>query len=401
MKKLAPLSLSFLLLASCGQNESNKPAALEQKQPVANAVDDGNSYAGRIRKTASQKQFTAFADANHNDPRIRRLCVSEDTFKSLSAAGVKHIFAEMIYPEMKPVIDLYTSGGISRKSMEFYFNHFLPILNPQTAISKADQTAIYMDMIDNARKYGMKLHATDHHEGHYTPEELKIYAEYVCNFSLMVVRNYDQNPGRRPEIESNIGGFLQFIQQNFDQLFPDQVKSYLQMHQDRKTRLEGLAQNIRTNRDLRVETARQLQSHSIIRITDLSALEREPVDGRVTDMLVKGLYVLERMKLDTNVAQRIKSAAGSDKAAIIYGGRHFYRHEGDIDSGLGSDNVSTIRIFSSQHPLTPIYKSTEQKTDFGLDIDFGTWSEKQGTSVSIQMPAGFKPTTASAPAPSP
>ena len=389
------------MLASCGRDGSDKPVTPEQKQPAASVAANENGFAGRIRAVAGQKQFTAFADANHHDPKIRRLCVSDDSFKALSAAGVKHLFAEMVYPEMKPVIDLYTSGGISRKSMEFYFNHFLPILNPQTAISKADQTAIYMDMIDNARKYGMKLHATDHHEGHYTQEELRIYAEYVCNFSLMVVRNYDQNPERRPEIESNLGGFLQFIQQNFDRLFPDQVKSYLQMHQDRKARFEGLAQDIRQSRDLRVETARQLQELSVITITDPSALEREPVDDRLTDMLVKGLYVLERLKRDPDVARRIQSAAGNDKAAIIYGGRHFYRHEGDIDSGLGVENVSTIRVFSSKHRLTPILKSTDQQPDFSLDVDLGTWGEEQGTAINIQMPAGFKPAAITAPTLSP
>ena len=118
-------------------------------------------------------------------------------------------------------------------------------------------------------------------------------------------------------------------------------------------------------------------------------------------MLVKGLYVLERLKRDPDVARRIQSAAGNDKAAIIYGGRHFYRHEGDIDSGLGVENVSTIRVFSSKHRLTPILKSTDQQPDFSLDVDLGTWGEEQGTAINIQMPAGFKPAAITAPTLSP
>jgi hypothetical protein len=117
-----------------------------------------------------------------------------------------------------------------------------------------------------------------------------------------------------------------------------------------------------------------------------SSLSPELVD-RMNNLANKigKIKVEERQTMNGELAEFISQKAGSDKAAILYGGLHFDQPK-DLDEYLGEEKITTVALLSSANQKYSSEIPMRDLPDYAYFTDTGQATQKQtvcGEAVKI------------------
>jgi len=246
------------------------------------------------RALENPPQFIAIADTNHRDLSIPAAVASPTTIAVLAAAGTKHLFIERS-ASMQPLADAVAAGTLSRDDFitQMTNKYHLNFQKKPEEIRLAH--SITFDMITNAKAKGIKVHYIDSqtYAVRRTPEAIA-WREAFDRYVIEQAKQDNINYAalnEKDKISYRINSFCKFL--------TGKPKEFLQ-------RLEQVVLN-------------------------------------------------ERLASDGDIAANIKKIAGTDRAAIFYGGEHD-RHQGvNFVSYLGEANVRKLALFGRDTSMAARY----------------------------------------------
>lgn len=349
------------------------------------------TYADRVREAADKTQFTAFLDAHHSAIGIRLLCADKQTIGALAQAKVKHMLPEGIYPHVIPLIQLYVDNRISRETLRTVFSDSYFELYKAKNVTKEQATRSVMDLIDQCKAHGIKIDSFDHQDSIFTSAEYPGFRNYHTDLYLMMAHTIEGNPEIMTSSEEQRRLAIGFIEQQFRKNYPARYSALLASEAQREARLAQTRARILTDIDFRKEIATDHYGSGGLTRTRYDEIMAGNINAAIADILMYGHQSKLRKEADPVFATRIREAASGERAAIIHGAAHFYRASDDVDSHLGESNVTVIEVYSSKSPAPNRASSAADRDtpDFSIDIDTGVWTTKDGTNITIKMPAGF------------
>lgn len=352
----------------------------------------------RIMEVAAKNKYIGFADSNHANLAIPQFLAQDETMAALARGGVKHIVLESFTIGLPLVfVDAFQKNEISKEQLNFLMKNYTGNAIEHGVDDKTKVDA-YVDIIANAKKYGIKFHAVSESEGLVAPgNEQRIFESDFYTGRAMIDALKEM-----PYFDS--------LRDSEKSLMMNRV---LKEHYAANPHLEALQIELAEQERNRLYTFLEEQQPGLVNKYKKVMAENDP--EKIQTFLEKEFSPLsqayqrkvieDRLAADPEIAQRINRITGDDKTAILYGQGHFMRTKGDIDESLNGPTavIGLHGIMETPYDMQKKFKTLDyifkegskyEAADYNINLDMKTWQVGDERPIKVMMPGETAPPNA-------